>query len=419
MSYLVASPYAGLGAATDVRAAIQAGTYPGNLTLQREWLSKGTWHGALPRGFASRAQSAAYGRCLIGALPTVPAGTQGEQAAFVKPFGDYCKSMAAASGGEPILGGPAPALSNGGMSTGEMLALGIGALVVLGVSVYSITRLQRKATQTMYAKVIPGPWGYRGLGGSISFSIGSGGGVPTTDPGTTLNNGMAALLSLGRKDTWVTGSSGGGGKPAPVKHAAAIPPKPADILPAIPPGMYPGTDDHASQMRIYGTVNGAKVRGFTPDQLVQFIRCVNAKLPQGLPAQSKWQREIALGPIRYQCMIQVLKDPNAKDAPAADAVLALSRFRLTPAMIAKVSKATAPVIPVLRLPGGLVTNAANSPPVLGATTTGTSATDIANQADANATGADIVALGLTGPQLGMAAAGVVLVAGAAYALTRN
>lgn len=275
----------------------------------------------------------------------------------------------------------------------------------------------------MYARVIPGPWGYRGLGGGISFSLNAGGGgLKSGDPGTVLNQGMSALVSLGRKDTWtsaVTGSAGGGSsKPAPVKHAAAIPPKPADILSAIPPGMYPGTDDNASQMRIYGTVNGAKVRGFTPDQLIQFLRCVNAKLPQGLPAQSKWQREIALGPIRYQCMIQVLKDPNAKDAPAADAVLALTQFRLTPAMLGKIAKATAPTIPILRLPGGVKVAASAAPPVLGATTTGTSATDIANQADANATGADVVALGMTGPQLGMAAAGVVLVAGIAYAATR-
>lgn len=458
----------GLGA-LQVRPAMPAGTYPGNPAHQREALTRGTVNGGTVRG-TSRSEWARTVRCMIDTLPTVPAGTADEQRAFIQPFAQYCKSAALAQGAAegPLSFSPSgPNVDSSGAS-GLIVAPGplgypvwawaAGALVTLiavGATVNHLSkRLPRRIRQpdnartnftrigkTMYARTSPSPFAYatyplmgmRGLGGGFSVSFkaggsGGGGGAPPSpqSAANVLNDSMSALARAPRTaGSWfnrggssVTTSTVGG---SPQKAKAAVPPAPSDILPAIPPGMYPGVDDHASQMRIYGTVNGAAVRGFTPDQLVQFIRCVNGKLPQGLPAQSKWQREIMLGPIRYQCMIAVLKDPTAKDAPAADAALALTQFKLSPSALQKIARATAPAIPLVRLPGGVIRPVTSVPPAVASTgtTTGASATDAANAADANASGADIVALGMTGTELGVAAAAVAAIVTVAYFATKG
>lgn len=89
---------AGYGAAdmSALRPAIAKGTYPGEPDKMVEATQAGTLNGAAPRGF-TRSTYAAYSRCMVDSLPPVPAGTLGEQTAFMAPFRSYCTQWAASN----------------------------------------------------------------------------------------------------------------------------------------------------------------------------------------------------------------------------------------------------------------------------------------------------------------------------------
>lgn len=251
-----------------------------------------------------------------------------------------------------------------------------------------------------------------GLGFTFSASTSSGVHTsPITDPGTAVNNAMSSVLALGRKDTWVNATSPStGGSKGKQKVKPPPPPPPPAPLPAIPPGMYPGTDDRASEMRIYGTLNGAVPRGFrNADDVITFVRYVNEGLPQGLPAQSKWQREIALAGPRSRAFQRLYMDVNSASLPAADAGVAMSSIRITPALAKALLTKKAPAIPIIRLPTGAVAPITAVPPAVAATSTPASAT-----ASTETAAAEKESTGMSMSTMGMIGAAIVLAGGAYY-----
>lgn len=157
------------------------------------------------------------------------------------------------------------------------------------------------------------------------------------------------------------------------KHPKAPPPPPPLVmLAAIPPGSYPGVDAASVELRTRGTVGGGVPRGFaSAAQVVRFMQCMNAKFPAGFPSQTKETRAAQIATARFHCALESGVDASSSSAPAADATLALLRpsIRINAAVLDRIKKSTAPTIPLLRLPSGLVKPVTEVEPSVAATAT--------------------------------------------------
>lgn len=128
-----------------------------------------------------------------------------------------------------------------------------------------------------------------------------------------------------------TGSGGGGsgGAPAQTMNGPAV-----SFLPPFGPGQYPGTDDISSESRIYGTIHGAVPRNYkSAQEVIDMIHCVNMQIPQGLPAQTKAQRDAFLAQPRMKCLWELAAARGLTPEQAAPVATNISGIKITPGML--------------------------------------------------------------------------------------
>lgn len=84
----------------------------------------------------------------------------------------------------------------------------------------------------------------------------------------------------------------------------------AATLPAVPPGMLPGTTATDVELRTKGTIRGVVPRGTTALANVAKWQCINSLLPGGAPAQTSAERSAYLSAAQNACKGANLQAPT-------------------------------------------------------------------------------------------------------------